>query len=107
MEVGQEVSTNGFTPEVRAMVGETWAQRHRGPYRFMVVRPFVTKPGFSRGEWLKGEVESGDAAEEARALLLDGRDTICTVHLWSEKEGQFVMAWRRGDFVSPRAGRRS
>jgi hypothetical protein len=95
------------TPEVdswRSLVGLSWQQRHRGPYRFQVIRPFVTKPGFIRGEWLKSPVDAEDAAEEARSLLLDPRDTICTVHLWSEREGQFVMTWRRSDFSGPRPG---
>lgn len=64
--------------------------RHRGPYRLCVVRPFVTKPGFYRSQWLDGAVDGGEVEDEARALLADPRDTITYVGLWSEREQQFV-----------------
>jgi hypothetical protein len=63
---------------------------HRGPYRLMVTRPFVTKPGFFRSEWLTGEIDRDDVESEARALLGDPRDTIHSVHIWSVREQQFV-----------------
>ena len=72
-----------------------WAW-HRGPYILSVTRPFVSKPGFFRNEWLRGKSYDGeDAAQEALALLADTRDTIVRVNVWSESEGQFVMTYRR------------
>lgn len=63
-----------------------WLTAHRGPFRLVVVRPFATKPGFFRSEWLKGEVERDDVVEEARSLLTDPRDTIVGVYVWSVRE---------------------
>lgn len=79
-----------------------WWTRHRGPYSFHVTRPFATKPGFARGEWLKGTVEAEEAEAEAQALLTDPRDRITAVHLWSEREQQFVMGWTTGSTSSKR-----
>ena len=73
----------------------SWRDNHRGPFRFLVTRPFVTKPGFRRSEWLKGTVDGLDAEQEAQALLDDPRDTIVSVHLWSERESCFVTTWSR------------
>jgi hypothetical protein len=67
---------------------------HRGPYLFCVSRPFATKPGFYRSEWLKGTVDRGDVGEEALALLTDPRDTIVNVAIWSEREQAFVTLIR-------------
>lgn len=61
--------------------------RHRGPYRLVAVRP--TKKGYM-SEWLKGEVDTDDIAEETLALLADPRDTIVWIHIWSVRESQFV-----------------
>lgn len=71
-----------------------WRARHRGPYRFHVERPSKGKTGY-RNEWLPGSVPTWDAEEEARALLTDPRDTILRVHVWSEREQQFVMTYRK------------
>lgn len=68
--------------------------RHRGPYRLEVTRPFTTKAGFFRTEWLPGIVESEDVGDEALALLSDPRDTIVSVGVWSEREQQFVTTIR-------------
>ena len=54
----------------------------------------VTKPTFTQTEWLAGTVEGDEAEDEARALLGDPRDRISGVHLWSDREQQFVMGWR-------------
>jgi len=51
-------------------------------------------------EWLKGDVDVDDAAEEARALLTDPRDFITSVVLWSTREGQCVAHWNRRTFAS-------
>lgn len=64
----------------------------------MVVRPSKGRAG-AKTEWLKGTVSSADIAEEAEALLSDPRDKILRVHVWSEKENQFVHTFRR-----PQAG---
>ena len=60
----------------------------------MVTRPFATKAGFHRSEWLKGAVEREDVGPEAMALLADKRDTITHVCVWSEKEQAFVTTIR-------------
>jgi hypothetical protein len=71
---------------------------HRGPYRFVVTRPFATKPGFYRSEWLKGTVEPEDIASEALALLNDPRDTINAVFVWSVREEAYVTTIKdKGD----------
>lgn len=67
---------------------------HRGPYIFMVTRPFTKKVGFYRSEWLKGEVDREDVGSEALALLDDPRDTITAVYVWSEREQAFVTTIR-------------
>ena len=72
-----------------------WTKR-RGPYRLVVERPFVTKPGFYRLEWLPGEVAGEDVEAEALALLTDPRDTINNVAVWSLYDEQFVMSYERG-----------
>ena len=70
--------------------------RHRGPFIFCINRPFASKPGFYRTEWLRGRTFAGEEVEaEATALLADERDTISTVDVWSEHEQQFVMTYRR------------
>lgn len=73
------------------------APKYRGPFRLMVVRPFATKPGFFRSEWLPGVVDSADITAEARALLTDPRDSIVTVDIWSEREQKFIHTYRKGD----------
>lgn len=70
---------------------------HRGPYRLAVERPFKTKPGFYRTEWLPGEVDSADVEEEVTSLLTDPRDSIVSIGLYSVREGQFVTLVRRQD----------
>lgn len=74
----------------------TWKERHRGPYIFMAVRPMKTKPGFYRSEWLVGDVDSSEIDDEAQALLADPRDKIVRLHVWSQKESQFVHSYRVG-----------
>lgn len=69
-------------------------KNHRGPYRLLVSRPFATKPGFHRSEWLPGQVDGADVEDEAQALLADPRDTINYVSVWSEREQQFVTGFR-------------
>lgn len=66
-------------------------ERHRGPFSLMVVRP--GKKGKMKSEWLSGVVDGPDVPEEAHALLTDPRDTIMRVHVWSEKDNQFVMTY--------------
>jgi hypothetical protein len=71
---------------------------HRGPYLFMVTRPFATKKGFHRSEWLKGEVDREDVGPEAIALIEDTRDTITFVCVYSVREQAFVTSIRgKGD----------
>lgn len=73
----------------------TFLDRHRGPFRFNVGRPDPKKKGFHTSEWLKGTVDRADVADEAQALLTDPRDTIESVHVWSEGEQQFVGGYSR------------
>lgn len=68
--------------------------RHRGPYTLMVTRPYATKAGFHRSEWLKGAVEAEDVGSEALALLKDTRDTITLVCVYSEREQVFITSIR-------------
>ncbi len=63
--------------------------RHRGPYRFCVQRP-SPKANILHSVWLPGEVKSDDVGSEALALLMDPRDSIRSVSVYSEREGQFV-----------------
>ena len=67
---------------------------HRGPYIFMVTRPFAKKVNFFRSEWLAGEVYREDVGSEALALIDDPRDTITAVYVWSEREQAFVTTIR-------------
>ena len=60
-----------------------------GRYRLVVDRPFATKPGFFRTEWL-GAVDKDDIVAEAWALLRDPRDTIAAVKVWDERHGEFL-----------------
>lgn len=71
--------------------------RHRGPYRLCVARPYATKPGFYRSEWLPGDVDTGDVEEEAKSLLSDPRDTITHVAFWSQREQAFCGGMARRD----------
>lgn len=82
------------------MEPQPWQSRHRGPYQFCVSRPHKTKKNTHTSEWLSGRVQSWDVEEEAHALVNDPRDTIQAVHVWSEKEQQFVMTYRRGTSVA-------
>lgn len=66
--------------------------RHRGPYRLAVTRPGTKAP---TSEFLSGLVESEDVETDARALLDDPRDSILTVHVWSDREQQYVTTLRR------------
>jgi hypothetical protein len=72
-----------------------WLSAHRGPFRLCVTRPFATKPGFFRSEWLVGEVHRDDVPDESQALLDDPRDTIISVSVWSVREECFVGGFRR------------
>lgn len=68
---------------------------HRGPYKFLLIRPKVgPKPHFFTSEWLKGDVRSEDVGEEAMSLLSDPRDTIVNVGVWSERESCFISVIR-------------
>lgn len=69
---------------------EPFTSRHRGPYQLLVIRPFKTKVGFYRSEWLSGETQSDEVMDEVDALLTDPRDNISSIHIWSIKEEQFV-----------------
>lgn len=71
-------------------------ERYRGPFKLCVCRPFATKKGFYRTEWLPGVVQGEDLAGEAHALLADPRDTILTVDVWSEREQKFIHTFRKG-----------
>lgn len=73
------------------------APNYRGPFRLCVARPFVSKPGFIRSEWLPGVVDSAEITAEAHALLSDPRDSILTVDVWSEREQKFVHTYRKRD----------
>ena len=75
----------------------TFLDNHRGPFQLVLTRPFVTKPGFFRSEWLTGETEREDVEGEARAFLSDPRDTIVRVHVWSIREQQFIGGYRGRD----------
>jgi len=70
-------------------------QNHRGPYRLLAVRPLKTKPGHYRSEWLRGSVDADDVPDEAGSMLDDPRDTITSIHVWSEREQCFVMSFTR------------
>lgn len=62
---------------------------------FYITRPHAKKRGHVTGEWLPGNVDTAEAAEEAEALLSDPRDTISGVYLWSDRHSCFVNKWRR------------
>ena len=81
---------SSFTDEERAR--PFWV-RHRGPFQLVLTRPFATKPGFYRSDWLAGDVDGPDVEDEARALLEDPRDTITGVSVWSCREEQFVFGY--------------
>lgn len=72
----------------------SFLDNHMGPFRLQVIRPFATKKGFYRSEWLPGMSDKDDVAEEAMAILTDPRDTVITVCVWSVREGQFVGIYR-------------
>jgi len=74
-----------------------WATNHRGPYFLYVVRP-ARKPGFMAGEWLLNPRDAEDVEEESRAYLTDPRDTVSFINVWSDREEQFVMTFRRKDY---------
>ena len=69
---------------------EPFWRRHRGPFRLVIDRPYKTKVGFYRSEWMKTEMEGEEVPEEAIMLLEDPRDTIVSVSVWSVREQQFV-----------------
>jgi len=73
----------------------TFLDNHRGPFLFCVTRPHKTKKNHFTSEWLRGSVDRDDVESEARALLTDPRDTITSVHVWSEREQQFAGGYRR------------
>lgn len=80
------------------MTESTWYDRHRGPFVLNVVRPGKKKNCLTcaTSEWLKGSIREGkDTEEQALALLNDPRDTISSVHVWSETEQQFVMGYNK------------
>ncbi len=74
---------------------ERWLAAHRGPFRLCITRP-AKKPGPPlTSEWLPGEKSDRDEVEaEARALLADKKDSICSVHVWSVREEQFVGGFK-------------
>lgn len=73
----------------------SFLDNHRGPFRLIVTRPFVTKKGFYRSEWLSGSIEREDVESDARALLTDPRDTITSVYVWSEGEDCFIGGYSK------------
>lgn len=79
------------------LLAEPFWRRHRGPFVLVVSRPMVTKPRFWRSERLSGSSDGQTAQEEAHALLTDPRDTIDGVSVWSLREEQFVMNYRKTD----------
>lgn len=70
----------------------TWQSRHRGPYQLLVTRPSKGQTPI-RVEWLAGRSDGDEVEAEAQALLSDPRDRVLRVHVWSEREQQFVMTY--------------
>ena len=74
----------------------TFYLRHKGPYILCVTRPHPTKKGVLTSEWLSGSIDEGEEVEqEARTLMPDARDTISSVGVWSDSEGQFVTLFNK------------
>jgi hypothetical protein len=73
----------------------TWRHRHRGPYTFHVERPSKKNPDQWQSSSLPGHIDADDVLTEAMALLADTRDNIVRVHVWSVREEQFVMTYRK------------
>ena len=65
---------------------------HRGPFSLAITRHVKGKPA---SQWLGREIDTEEVEEEALSLLTDPRDTIAQVHVWSEREHQFVHCFRR------------
>ena len=73
----------------------TFLDNHRGPFLFLVTRETPTRKLKQRAEWLTGEIDKNDVADEARALLADPRDTIRSINVWSVREDSFVGGYHR------------
>ena len=76
-------------------MGETFLDRHRGPFSLNVTRWDKTKPDGKQisNAQLPGSVAREDVEAEALALLTDPRDCIVGVAVWSEVEQQFIGAF--------------
>jgi len=74
---------------------ESVFSRHRGPFKLLIIRQYSKKKNPFRSEWLEGVTEAEDVEAEAQSLLQDPRDTIESVGVFSERENQFVMSYRR------------
>ncbi len=74
---------------------QSFLDNHRGPFVLMVTRPFATKTGFFRSEWLSGETCKDEVESEALAILADKRDTVTSVSVWSVREECFVGAYQK------------
>mgnify|MGYP001617671054 CR=1 FL=1 len=68
---------------------------HRGPYQLQVLRLTPSRKMKWHTETLRGLVAGDDVRSEAYALLADPRDSIISVHVYSVREGQFVMTYTR------------
>lgn len=73
-----------------------WTARHKPPYRLVATRSMSS---IITTAWLPGTSDAESVDAEARALLADPRDTILSVTVWSVKEQQFVMTYRRSALV--------
>ena len=72
----------------------TFLDNHRGPFRLMLTRPYVTRKGFYRSEWIMGLTERDDVESEALGYLTDPRDTVIGVNVWSASEQQFIGGYK-------------
>lgn len=86
--------SRGFSPaDLRALLIAACLQRHRGPFTLIGWRPPTTKKGKVDERTVVAKAVSRDEVEElARMALTDPRDTLTSVHVWSDREEQFVTA---------------
>jgi hypothetical protein len=82
------------------VITEALLSRHRGPFILVAFRPKkVTR--FGRPEMTEEKeviatgVSKEDVLELADSFLSDPRDSIVAIHVWSERENQFLGGVRK------------
>lgn len=82
------------------MITEELLTRHRGPFTLVAFRPknvtrFGRKEVIEEKEIVGQGVGRDEVFELIESFLTDPRDSITSIHVWSERDNQFLGGMRK------------